>query len=316
MVRAGNWTMSAGLRWDHYQLLVNQNAVSPRLAVARFFPREGLVVHASYDRVFQTPEAENILLSSSPQVTSLNPSVLRLPVEPSHGNYFEFGATKGFFGQLRIDVNYYRRYADNFADDDQLLSTAVSFPIAFRKAVIYGAEGKIELPKWGRFSGFASYSYMVGNVWFPVAGGLFLGDDAVNASTDLSGHFPDTQDQRNTVRLRGRCQVAPRFWLATGVAYGSGLPFTFTGTYQQALAQYGTAMVDRINFTRGRVRPSLAVDISAGAEVYKNDRFSARLQADIANLNNRLNVIDFGGLFSGNAIAPPRSYSLRLQTSF
>jgi hypothetical protein len=40
------------------------------------------------------------------------------------------------------------------------------------------------------------------------------------------------------------------------------------------------------------------------------------LQADIQNLNNRLNVLDFGGLFSGNAIAPPRSYALRLQTSF
>jgi len=40
------------------------------------------------------------------------------------------------------------------------------------------------------------------------------------------------------------------------------------------------------------------------------------LQTDITDLNNRLNVINFGGLFSGNAIAPPRSYALRLQTSF
>jgi hypothetical protein len=75
-------------------------------------------------------------------------------------------------------------------------------------------------------------------------------------------------------------------------------------------------VIDRINFERGRVRPSLAIDVSAGADVYKSDRFSTRLQADVQNLNNRLNVIDFGGLFSGNAIAPPRSYSLRLQTSF
>ena len=29
-IRLGNWTVNAGLRWDHYQLLVNQNAVSPR----------------------------------------------------------------------------------------------------------------------------------------------------------------------------------------------------------------------------------------------------------------------------------------------
>ena len=316
LMRFGNWTVSAGLRWDHYQLLANENAVSPRVSVARFFSSAGLVVHASYDRVFQTPSFENILLSSSPQVISLNPNVLRLSIQPSHGNYFEVGATKSFFGQFRLDTNYYRRYADNFADDDQLLSTAVSFPIAFRKSIIYGAEGKIELPKWGRCSGFASYSYQVGNAWFPVTGGLFLGNEAINAQTRISGHAPASQDQRNTVRLRGRYQVASRFWLAGGAEYGSGLPFDCSEICQESLADYGQAVLDRVNFARYRVRTSLAVDVSAGADVYKSDRFSTRLQADVQNLNNRLNVLDFGGLFSGNAIAPPRSYSLRLQTTF
>ena len=28
LIRLGNWTVNAGLRWDHYQLEVNQNAVS------------------------------------------------------------------------------------------------------------------------------------------------------------------------------------------------------------------------------------------------------------------------------------------------
>ena len=315
-LRVGNWTLGAGSRWDHYQLLVNQNALSPRVSVSRGFPGAGIVVHASYDRVFQTPESENLLLSSSPEVVSLNPNVLRLPVEPSHGNYFEVGAAKAFWGQFRFDANYYRRYADNYADDDQLLSTAVSFPIAFRKAIIYGAEAKLELPNWHGFSGYGSYSYMVGNAWFPVSGGLFLGDDAVSATTKLSGHFPDSQDQRNTMRLRMRYQATRRFWLAGGGEYGSGLPFDFAGTYQQALAEYGQAVVDRIDFARGRVRPSLSLDFSAAAELFKNDRFSTRLQADVTNLNNRLNVIDFGGLFSGNAIAPPRSYALRLTSTF
>jgi hypothetical protein len=108
----------------------------------------------------------------------------------------------------------------------------------------------------------------------------------------------------------------PRFWLAGGADYGSGLPFDFAGTYQLALSEYGQSVINRINFVRGRVRPSLTVDVSAGADLYKNDHFSTRLQGDVENLNNRLNVIDFGGLFSGNAIAPPRSYSLRLETSF
>jgi hypothetical protein len=316
LIRLGNWTVSAGLRWDHYQLLVNQNAVSPRVSVARFFPSASLVIHASYDRIFQTPSSENILLSSSSQVVSLSDNVLRLPVEPSHGNYFEIGATKSLFSKLRFDTNYFRRYVNNYADDDQILSTAVSFPIAFNKAIIYGAEGKIEIPKWGRFSGSASYSYMVGNAWLPVTGGLFLGDDATAAASQLSGHFPGSQDQRNTVRIRMRYQLLPRIWVAGGAEYGSGRPFEFTGTYDEALAQYGQAVVDRVNFDRGRVRPSLSVDASLGADLYQNDKMSMRLQADGQNLNNRLNVIDFGGLFSGNAIAPSRNWSLRLATSF
>ncbi len=152
-VRLGNWTVNAGLRWDHYQLLVNQNAVSPRLAASRYFPSTGVNLHASYDRVFQTPSFENILLSSSTSVQSLDPSVLRLPVEPSHGNYYEVGLSKAFLEKLRLDANYFRRDVNNFADDDQILNTAVSFPIAFRKAIIYGAEAKIEGPALGAVLG-------------------------------------------------------------------------------------------------------------------------------------------------------------------
>ena len=315
-IRLGKWTVGAGLRWDHYQLIVNQNAVSPRLSVSGYFPSANLVVHASYDRIFQTPSSENILLSSSTAVQSLNPNVLRLPVEPSHGDYYEVGLTKGILGKFRFDANYFRRYINNFADDDQILNTAVSFPIAFDKAVIYGTEGKVELPVWGRFSGFLSYSYMVGNTWFPVTGGLFLGDDAINATTQLSGHLPDSQDQRHTVRARFRYQLSSRIWLALAGEYGSGLPFDFNGKFADALAQYGQQVVDRVDFVTGRVRPALSIDASIGADLFKKERYTVRLQADVQNLNNRLNVIDFNGLFSGNAIAPPRSYFLRLTTNF
>ncbi len=319
LIHLGKWTVNTGLRWDHYQLVVNQNAVSPRFSVARYFPAANLLVHASYDRVFQTPSFENILLASSPSVVALNPQVLRFPIEPSHGNYFELGAGKSFLSQFRFDANYFRRYVDNFADDDQILNTAVSFPIAFRKAVIYGAEGKLELPHWNRFSGFLSYSYIVGNVWSPVTGGLFVGDDA---TTQLPKHFPDSQDQRNTLRVRVRYQLFSRLWIAAGSEYGSGLPFEFAGSsqpdiaYQEALAEYGQAVVNRVNFSGHRVRPNCSFDLSVGADLYKKETHSLRLQADAENLNNRLNVIDFGGLFSGNAIAPPRSYFLRLAATY
>jgi hypothetical protein len=314
-IRLKNWTINAGLRWDHYQLLLNRHAVDPRFAISRYFPSADLVVHFSYDRVFQTPSSENILLSSSVQVESIDPtSFLRLPVEPSEGNYYEAGLTKVFYGKVKLDTNYFRRLVANYADDDQIDNTGISFPIAFQKAVIYGAEAKIDLPDWHRFSGFLSYSYTVGQAWFPVTGGLFLGDDA--QGIPASGHFPDSQDQRNTVRGRLRYQVNPRFWIAGGIQYDTGLPFDFDGTQQQALAEYGQQVINRINFARGRILPAFQVNVSAGADVYKSDRVNTRFQIDGQNLNNVLNVIDFGGLFSGNAIGPSRSFALRLTTTF
>jgi hypothetical protein len=316
MFRADEWTVRAGLRWDHYQLLLNQNAWSPRLSLGRYVPAWNVMLHASYDRIFQTPSFENILISSSPKIDSLNPEFLRLPVRPSSGNYFEGGISKGISSRVRLDANVYRRDARNFADDDQLLSTGVSYPISFDKGVIYGAESKVSVIDLDRWNGFVSYSYMVGNVWFPVTGGLFLGDDVNNAVTEREGHFPNSQDQRNTLRSRFQYQVAPRLWLGVGAESGSGLPFEYTGTEADALAQYGAEMVDRLNFARGRIRPTLSVDASAGLDLYRTDRLQTRFQIDATNLNNRLNVVDFVGLFSGNAIAPGRSVLMRLNFSF
>ena len=313
-INLGKWNISAGLRYDHYQLLVNKTEFSPRLGVSRYFKSADLVIHASYDRVFQTPFFENILLSSSQQVLSLNPVFLRLPVEPSYGNYYEIGITKSFFNKLRFDVNGFDRRVNNYGDDDQLLDTAVSFPISFAKANLYGVEAKLAVPHWGRFSGYVSYSYIVGSAYFPVTGGLFLGDDVAGAAG--VGRFWDSQDQRNTVRARFRYELTHRLWVGVGGEYGSGLPVEFSGDPQDAISQYGQAVVDRVNLIHGRVSPSLAINASLGMQLINRERVRISLQADGEDLNDRLNVIDFAGLFSGNAIAPQRSYSLRLQTQF
>jgi outer membrane cobalamin receptor len=315
LMRLGRWTLSAGLRWDHYRLVVDRNALSPRLGIAWYWPRADLVVHASYDRIFQTPASENILLASSPAVVALDPKVLRLPVEPSHGNFYEAGVTKGFFGKMKLDVNYYDRIFDNYADDDVLFDTGVSFPIAFRRGTIYGVEAKLDLPNWGRLSGQVSYSNMVGFGYTPVTGGLFLGDDASDALAN-TGRFPISQDQRNTVSTRFRYQVVSRAWVALGGAYGSGLPTEFDGTIQDAVQQFGQQIVDRVNFDRGRVRPSLSLGGSVGTELVRREHLLVRLQADIQNFNNRVNVINFAGLFSGTGVAPPRTYSVRLAFEF
>jgi len=134
--------------------------------------------------------------------------------------------------------------------------------------------------------------------------------------TQLTGHFPDSQDQRQTVRARVRYQAAPRLWIALGCDYNSGLPFQPDLTPQQYATEYGEVVINHLNFNRDRVSPYLTENVSVGANLYRREKRSVRLQADAENVSNALELIDFGGLFSGNAIGPSRSFSLRLTTDF
>jgi hypothetical protein len=312
-----NFALSAGMRFDHYDLLVNQTGWSPRVGLAYFWPKAKINFHASYDRVFQTPPFENLLVSSSPAVTSLDFLVLRLPVQPARANYYEAGFGKALFGHIRVTGNFFWRRYHNYPDDDLLLNTGVSFPITFALANIYGEEAKLEIPRWGKLSGYISWTNERGNGYFPATGGLFLGDDAAQAISQTSGVFPVSQEERNAVRARFRYEVSPRVWLAFGGTYDSGLPIDFGGTEADAAEQgYTQNILNRVNFSDLRPRPLWSLDASAGVILKKSEKYQARFQLDGTNLTNSLNVIDFAGLFSGTAIGMPRSVDARLQFNF
>jgi hypothetical protein len=315
-VNLGKWNLAGGLRFDHYGFVVRESVWSPRIAVSRYVPSLNLLVHTSYDRVFQTPAAENLLLASSPQFDSTNPIVVRLPVQPAHADYYEAGVTKAFFGKVRLEANVFRRDFRNYADDDVLLDTGISFPIAFANARITGEELRLEIPRWDRFSGYLSYANQSGIGQGPISGGLFLGSDAASGLTDTT-KFAVSQDQRNTARARVRFQAPHHVWLAVGGEYGSGLPAD-TGSANPSflLAQYGEAILDRVNLTRGRVRPNFSMDGATGVEVYRKEQRSASFLIQVDNLNNRVNVINFASLFSGTAVGKPRSISALLRVTF
>jgi hypothetical protein len=314
----GDWNVSAGLRFDHYAFVVHQSAVSPRIGVARYVSSLNLLIHASYDRVFQTPAMENLLLASSPQLSSIDPVVLRLPVHPASANYYEVGVTESLFGNLRLDANVFRRDFHNYSDDDTLLNTGVSFPIAFSKARIAGEEVRISVPHWGRFSGFLSYANQSGIGQGPITGGLFLGDDAASGLSDKH-KFAVSQDQRNTVRARVRYQAAKRVWLAFGGEYGSGLPVVLDNgptDLNFLLSQYGASIINQVNFNKGRVRPNYSLDVAAGVDMYHKEQRSAAFEIQAENLADHVNLINFASLFSGTAVGTPRSVSAQLKLTF
>jgi hypothetical protein len=315
-IRLGHWNVSAGLRFDHYGFVVKESAWGPRVGISRFIPSVNLLVHGSYDRVFQTPAIENLLLASSPQLDSVSALVLRIPVRPGRANYYEAGFTKSLAGSLRIDGNVFRRDFHNFPDDDTLLDTGISFPIAFSTATIFGEEIQIGVPHWGRFSGFVSYSNQTGVGQGPITGGLFLGDKVSNVPD--TSKFPISQDQRNTVRARVRFEATPRLWFAASAGYGSGLPVNLDQPIDlnAALAQYGASILNKVNFAAGRLRPNYSFDAAAGATLYHKEAKEISTQVEANDLTNRVNVLNFASLFSGTAVAPSRSVSARLKVAF
>src|SRR5207245_9419042 len=94
-MRLGRWNISAGLRFDHYGFVVHESAWSPRIGISRYFPSLNFLIHAAYDRVFQTPAVVNLLLASSPQLDAVTSILLRIPLRPACAHYYVAGTLKG-----------------------------------------------------------------------------------------------------------------------------------------------------------------------------------------------------------------------------
>src|SRR4029079_18911676 len=115
--------------------------------------------------------------------------------------------------------------------------------------------------------------------------------------------FPISQDQRHTIRGRISDHITSSIWVALAASYDSGLPVEVDSDRAEAIKQYGERIVDRVDFDSGRVRPSFSMDASAGMILAKTNARILRVQIDVRNLTDQLNVINFAGLFSGTALA-------------
>jgi len=198
-----------------------------------------------------------------------------------------------------------------------LLNTGISFPIAFDSARVKGIDVKVTMPVRNGISGYVSYSLMKGSARLPAVGGLFLGEDAL-AQLEGSDDIAITQDQRHTIRGRLRYDINPRVWAAATLRYGSGLPVEIEDNVDQdsLISQFGEQILDRVDLDGGRVRSNVALDLGSGIRLWRRNQRQLQLRAEVTNLTNRLNVVNFAGVFSGTAIAAPRSATVGLQIEF
>jgi outer membrane receptor for Fe3+-dicitrate len=110
-VHFGNFNISAGIRFDHYRVRVEESAWSPRVGFAWFVPKLGVVFRGSYDRVFGTPAIENLLLSTSAGGTHAGPESGSATAAAAVARKLpELGATKELFKRLTFQPMFSARH--------------------------------------------------------------------------------------------------------------------------------------------------------------------------------------------------------------
>ncbi|MDQ2975371.1 MAG: TonB-dependent receptor [Acidobacteriota bacterium] len=320
-----NFTLDAGVRYDNYKLLISQQALSPRIGVAYYIPRTRTTLHASYNRLFQPPPAENLLLASSREAAAISPIAALQgvttvqPILPDKENSFEVGAQQLLSKYLRASLTLYQKRIKNFSDKDQFFETGVIFPIAISSGRVTGEELRLETTDIRGFHGSLSFANARAYGVTPINGGLFLGENT--QSLRVSGlKFPNDHDQRNEGQFQLGYNHRPSGIYATlSGRYDSGVPTDVQPgtTLAQFVADgFDPRLYNEIDFQRGRVKPRTLLDFSIGADLLRKERVSMNVQFDVQNLTNQLFLYNFQSVFSGTHVGYPRMFSGRLGIRF
>lgn len=319
-----NFTLDVGLRYDNYKLVIKDDGFSPRIGFAYFIPRTQTTLRASYNRLFQPPPAENLLLASSAQSAALSPiAVIRgtttlNPIQPDKENAYEIGMQQLLSRYLRLNLSVYQKRIENFADKDQFFETGVIFPIAISRGRVTGEELRLESTDIHGFRGFVSLANAHAYGVTPIIGGLFLGEDV--QSLELTGQkFDADHDQRNELQFQISYNHPKGFYAIFNGRHDSGVPTDVEPgtTLADFIANgFDPRLYNEIDFERGRVRPRTIFNLSIGADLLQKERMSLNLQLDIQNLTNELFLYNFESVFSGTHVGFPRLFSGRIALRF
>jgi hypothetical protein len=323
-VRWRSATLALGLRYDDYSFLVDGRQLQPRIGVAYQLPGSSTVVRASYNRNYQTPPNENLLLSSSETASTLAPASVRealggtyQPIRPEQQNVYEVGVQQAVGSLGSLDVSVYRKNSRDQQDNNNFFDTGIIFPTTLAAIRVTGAEARLGFRQHRGISGTFSMTTGWATSTPPFTGGLFLGQDAVDLLS--SGPFAIDHDQR--LSLHGSIQYdAPGpMWFGGSVRYDSGLVSNPSDPAAVAADPDFFDLLPYVNLDAEvpRVRPRTIVDVAAGFDVKSAmDRRTWSIQAQVTNVTNRTALYNFQSVFVGTRIVQPRTLALRVKRYF
>ncbi len=322
-VRLGRLQIYLGLRFDNYRFLVNGSQLQPRVGLSYHIKETGTVLRASYNRTYQTPPNENLLLSNSPEAAALAPQGAREQlgggfayIRPERQNVYELGIQQSIVKAVSVSAAYYHKQSHDLQDNDNFLNTGIIFPTSLAKSRVNGAEGRVMFFPGRRFSASLTGTHYRVVVTPPFTGGLFLGSTAIDALS--SGPFVIDHDQKLGLAANAVYNITRSLWASLTVRHDSGLVSNPSNPDDVRRDPDYADLLDYVNLASDppRVKPRTIPDFAIGYTRTRDGvrKWEAVLQA--SNLFNSTALYNFQSIFVGTRLISPRAVSLRLRWFF
>lgn len=321
-IRLDRWTLSLGLRYDSYRFLVHGAQWQPRLGLAYHLRETGTVLRLSYNRLYQTPPNENLLLSNSEAALAVTPRAVRdffgdrvFRIRPERQNFYEAGLQQRLGNAITFSASVYHKDATDQQDNNNFFNTGIIFPITLAKIRVNGAEGRVEFRERNGLSGSLSVTHARAISTPPFTGGLYLGNDAIEALS--AGPFVIDHDQ--ALGVHGVLSYAHRrgFFGTLSSRYDSGLVANPSDPAEVAADPDYFDLLPLVNLRTdpARVRPRTVHDLALG---YRQgaDKTRWELMLQLSNLSNAQALYNFQSVFVGTRVVQPRTLGLRWRFFF
>lgn len=321
--RWGRFTATMGLRYDSYRFLASGGQWQPRVGLAFHLKETRTVLRAAYNRLYQTPPNENLLLSSSAAAAALAPEVVRntfgnapVRLRPERQNFYEVGFQQSAGSWFTIAGAYYHKDATDQQDNNNFFNTGIIFPITLKSIRVNGAEGRIEMRQRKGFSANVSFTHARAISTPPFTGGLFIGNDAVDSLS--AGPFVIDHDQKLGVSAIVSYS-SERGWFSTvSTRYDSGLVANPSDPAEVSADPDYSDLLPYVTLgvTPARVKPRTITDVVAGYRHKLGERTRWELGVQVTNLTDRTALYNFQSAFVGTRVVQPRSAALRYRFWF
>ncbi len=349
-IALGHFTVNAGLRLDHYDGLSSATAWQPRLGIA-YQARTGTVLRVSYSRSLETPFNENLVLSSATGTGGLATNVFgaaaAVPLKSGRRNQFNAGFQQAIGRKLILDGDYFWKYTHNAYDLDTLLTTALVFPITWRKSKMDGFAIRLTMAETKGFSLFTTLGHTRARIFGPENGGIiFNQDDLTSVTVQRVDH---DQALQSTTHLQ--YQLPKRLpWVALTWRYDSGIvsnavpdlasllgltpdqqqmigfycnnqvatlasPIT-SSTCPESSTNYGSKLVnipapgtENDDKNPARVKPRHLFDLAIGSDnLFHSDKVKWTGRFTVLNLTNKVAMYNFLSTCAGTHFVAPRTF--------